>query len=1250
MRPGVYGGGEARRAHGRPAGAARRSRSGPRGAGSAHVGAVIVLAATLLWLCMAGGASALVTRGHVFAGTFEGLGEHALVNPSGLAVDESTGEIYAVDRSAPHEQVERFKPDGKGGYEFVSAFNVKSPEEIAVDNSSSAADPSRGDVYVVGAEEEGASPEEHNVLYKYSPAAGKVILKRTIFHASGEELELEEIYGVGVDAGGGLWVYWGEEGVISGFTDAETNHWLPASTKETRVEERFECRATPGFAVAPDAKAFYISHERETGLEECPEPETPQTLIAKVDGDGQFIGKGVDPENTTGVAVDDATGDVYADNVTSVAAFDASGSFSQRFGSGALVAGGATAVDSARGLVYVSEPASGKIAVFASEDAGAPEIDKVFAQALTPGSERLVAQIDARGADTHYYFQYGAASCIENPAACTDVPQAPGADAGSAFGDQTVEVEVQNLQPNTTYHYRVVAENEHGTVESADSAKTFFTTLPSGEGLLADHRAWELVSPPDKHGATVGAISREGALIQASADGSGISWTATAPISGDPEGNRRPEPLQVISTRDPVQGWSSKDVTTPHTKGEGYAPGAETEYRFFSPDLSLALVEPQIPTEPLEQPPLSPDATEKTMYRRDNATGVYQALVTQTSDTANTKFGGKLEFRGATPDLGHVVFGSEVPLLTGAGAGLYEWASGAPLEPASVLPGGGSTPASEPFLGDLNRDVRNAISKDGSRVFWTNGDGDEGPLYLRDTVTNETIQINAAQGRAEPSAEEREEGLDEVHFQMASADGSKVLFTDSWPLTEDSTLEPLAREETVVEGEGARNAGRPVDLFEFDVETGNLTDLTVDRHVGEYADVLGTIPGISDDGAMVYFVANGVLAPGAEPGDCPRAEPLLPHPEAECNLYVAEPDPGHPGQRETKLIARLSAEDAADWGGGHSPPGSLGGVTSQVSRNGRYVAFMSEQALTGYDNIDASPVAKGARDEEVFLYDAASDSLICASCNPAGNAPHGVFDTEQAGEGVGLTVDRPETWSGHWLAGSVPGWTLIGLNTPVAEHQSRYLSDAGRLIFNSADSLIPADQNGKEDVYEYEPGEVGSCRGPAGCITLISSGTSEHESAFLDASENGNDVFFLTSAKLLPQDVDGTADVYDARVCGTEETQACLPAEEPQPPACTGEGCRPPRSPQPSFAAPASSTFAGPGNTPKQGSAASRILVRSTPKPPTRAQKLAKALKRCRSRYKHARARRAKCERAARKTYKVKVLAKKPAASHHGGR
>ena len=57
------------------------------------------------------------------------------------------------------------------------------------------------------------------------------------------------------------------------------------------------------------------------------------------------------------------------------------------------------------------------------------------------------------------------------------------------------------------------------------------------------------------------------------------------------------------------------------------------------------------------------------------------------------------------------------------------------------------------------------------------------------------------------------------------------------------------------------------------------------------ASTTGLALGESEDGSYVYFAANGVLAPGAQHGDC---EPG--HAEADCNLYV-----WHDGS--TKLVA-----------------------------------------------------------------------------------------------------------------------------------------------------------------------------------------------------------------------------------------------------------------------------------------------------------------------------------------------------------
>ncbi len=726
-------------------------------------------------------------------------------------------------------------------------------------------------------------------------------------------------------------------------------------------------------------------------------------------------------------------------------------------------------------------------------------------------------------------------------------------------------------------------------------------------------------------------------------------YVANAPIPGEAQGNRSPEGTQIFSTRG-GEGWSSQDIVTPHDKGEGFPSGKPQEYSLFSSDLSQGLLQPWGLTG-LQEPPLVPGAgqEERGIYLRNNTTCVstpascYQPLVTSENDTAHLPFGGKVGFVGgdgvadATPDLTHVIFQSQGALTSASAPGLYEWTAdklpAEQLQLVSVLPNG--KPVQEepalgnaPPLGAQAVQARHAISNDGSRIFW--GVPGEPHLYMRDLVDSQTLEVNApAKGVKKISNEEARE-VEEAHFQDASSDGSKVFFTDTIPLTTQSTVE-------------ATREG-PADLYECEVEEvdgklecgkegAKLTDLTADPRFefGESADVVGLMLGASEDGSSIYFVANGALAPGATPGHCARATAQSEtQPDAKCNLYYEH----YNGTRweEPRFIAQLSQEDAANWGKGGTE--SLRIMTSRVSPNGRYLAFMSDEPLTGYDNADANPEADGTRDEEVFLYDASSGQLVCASCN-SGERPHGVLDSDDSGEGNGLLVDRAGAWKGHWLAGSIPGWTPLGVST--ALYQSRYLSDEGRLFFDSADGLVAQDKNGKEDVYEYEPTGIGNCRSAPGCTSLISSGTSQQESAFIDASESGNDAFFITAQPLVAADRDKSFDVYDARVC--TETSPCVTSSPPPPPKCDSEAsCRSAPQPPPVAGVPPTATFSGPGDATAGGT---REREHQPPRPAlTRAQKLKQALAVCRRKYRHSKRTRVRCERQARKAY----AAKRPAS------
>ena len=387
----------------------------------------------------------------------------------------------------------------------------------------------------------------------------------------------------------------------------------------------------------------------------------------------------------------------------------------------------------------------------------------------------------------------------------------------------------------------------------------------------------------------------------------------------------------------------------------------------------------------------------------------------------------------------------------------------------------------------------------------------------------------------------------------ASSEDSRIFFLDNSKLTADSN----SGSNDLYECEVVEVAGRP---------RCNLTDLT--PNAGAEAANVKMVLGASEDGAYVYFVAEGALAAGARGG--------------ANNLYVR-----HGGS--TTFIAVVSSEDERFFREGSLSEG-YAQVRDRVSPNGLWLAFMSDQDLTGYDTRDA---VSERSDEEVYLYDASANTLACASCDPTGALPLGIS------EGV----------SGFGIASIVPAWSSFEdgvISGYDQEYQPRYLSDSGRLFFDSYGALVPQDVNGAIDVYQYEPAGVpegehacsstarsGSetfkpTRGfevqgrsgqeGAGCVALISSGTSPEESTFIDASENGGDVFFLTTSRLAPQDFDNAPDVYDAHECAA--ASPCPPVQAQQPPACETEGsCRGAPAPAPSiYGAPSSATFDGAGN------------------------------------------------------------------------
>lgn len=789
---------------------------------------------------------------------------------------------------------------------------------------------------------------------------------------------------------------------------------------------------------------------------------------------------------------------------------------------------------------------------------------------VSASSVTFKGALDPNGDPTSYRFEYGI-STYEASVGERSI--------GSGARDVSVETHVQNLLPRTTYHYRMVAvsEVEPGVREEFYGPDHAFNTQ-NGIAIsgLPDGRAWELVSPVNKHGALVlGLVKPEEnvfqAPTQASSDGHSMTYVALAPTQSDVSGYSSVE--QVLSTRsDGGSGWSSRNISPSHdvsTGNENYP-----EYEFFAEDLSQSMVN----LTGLHPTLLSEQASEATPYMRIDSceppsTGeeCYVPLISAKAGEdqdvpAGTVFGGDVQFVGSAPGMDHVVLRSDVP-LTGAPTGshieLYEWSKGQPadkrLQLISVLPeaeGGG--PASDEV--DLGNDPHEkwasgvrAISNDGSRVFWSAGGTNGARLYMYDETSHKSIRLDVPQsGPAVGGA---------TRFEFASADGSRVYFTDEARLVPEASLH------------GA-------DLYECEIVTIAaapdcvLKDLTAGG-VGASAEVQNLALG-GEDGSYAYFVANGVLpgsgAPNATPRGACKQESNAP---TTCNLYAY-----HAGH--VRFIATLSSEDQMDWGTEQPAKHTVGELTARVSPDGEYFAFMSVRSLTGYDNLD---VRNGQPDAEVYLYSARTEHLVCASCNPTGMRPLGVYAGEMQADRDG--GDVAALAGGTWVAANLPAGNAVGRYNE-SLYMSRSLDDTGRLFFNSSDSLVASDTNGQEDVYEYEPSGIGSCtqasstysEASSGCVALISSGTSSGESGFLDASADGNDAFFLTGEALVTEDDDTAFDVYDAHVCNAGEQCGGKPIAPP--PCNTVENCRGSASEQPLiYGPPPSATFSGTPETPQ---------------------------------------------------------------------
>ncbi len=419
-------------------------------------------------------------------------------------------------------------------------------------------------------------------------------------------------------------------------------------------------------------------------------------------------------------------------------------------------------------------------------------------------------------------------------------------------------------------------------------------------------------------------------------------------------------------------------------------------------------------------------------------------------------------------------------------------------------------------------------------------------------------------------------------FQGASGDGTRMYFTSEQQLTDQ-----------------AGGGGGGENLYEFRCAD-RCPDPATERVLSDLSESAGGtqvtggprvqgVMAVSPDGSHAYFVAQGVLtkelnSEGHEAQD------------GADNLYVRQE--GHP----VRFIATLPESDQEQW---------ISGIdTVNVTPDGRFLVFTSDGALTSDDTRPEGPA-------QVYRYDAQTDQLIRVSVGENGFGDDGNAGTGDARIRQAFAAFR--TGIG------------VGRADPTMSH------DGSFVFFESPNALtagalddVPAGtaENGHparpaENIYEYHNGHV----------SLISDGrdVTQKSGAFsgpgavelLGSDATGANVFFATNDQLTLQDTDTQRDYYDARIC--TPTEPCFTPQAPAPP-CNEEACHTPAQPGAPGSVPASSTFTGAGNL-----APPPPAPPVKPKPLTRAQKLAKALKACRT--KHNRHKRAVCEKQARKQF-----------------
>jgi hypothetical protein len=592
-----------------------------------------------------------------------------------------------------------------------------------------------------------------------------------------------------------------------------------------------------------------------------------------------------------------------------------------------------------------------------------PQVETTGSPVRTATTAHLEGRVNPRNKATTYQFEYiGQAAYQANLAASN--PPFSGAtstashSAGSSGLIELVSEQVEGLAPNTTYHYRLLADNGSITVGAERALTTRASDAPLEHGRLpgpvGSDRAYEQLSMPDTGGNPVSYVlgfadDSKGALY-------GI--TGGTPISDT--GSL----ASVYYAERTAGGWQTKKITPPRSElfGSLLAVAGATS------DLSSVLMEnAQVGTAGAAVWGLAPAGAPNKLFE------------TTGSQLLNLE-SGSLSADGSRAT--YFVQGVIDPAYPAAGAigNLYDLSSGTP-HLVSLLPGNVVTSCGASYQPRLTR----WLSADGRYAFFLSAgqppcDTNPQQLYMRDLEAGQSKLISTPplSGNACPA-----------DFLKATSDGFVFFWTQSRLVGADSPTVKCGGD-----AGGAAGAADGGDVYRYDIASEALECVTC-VVAGLDADVVGgnqvansrrsavSDIAVADDGSRVYFTAGPPLLAGAPSGGSYRLD------VSSGNLaYVGV---GRMGTVLTK-------------GNAITPDGSV-----IVFRS----ADPSLNPLGGTTN--------GATNQ-YYRYDDRDRSLVCLSCPQDGSAPFaGIQDESALSVGSAVTPNTaPLSDDGETIAFPAP--------------------------------------------------------------------------------------------------------------------------------------------------------------------------------------------------------------------------------------